>query len=138
MKKSNDRPMSCPCDSGRLYGACCGLYINQGVIPETAEHLMRSRYCAYVLKNEDYLMRTWHASTRPHELGLHNGAPVKWLGLKVVATQGSALAKEALVEFVARYAVNGKAERLNELSRFVLENDRWFYVEAVERCSKEQ
>lgn len=97
---------------------------------------MRSRYCAYVLKNEDYLLRTWHASTRPRELGLHSGAPVKWLGLKVVSTQAPVSANEAQVEFVARYAVNGKAERLHENSRFIFENGRWFYVEGVLRSEK--
>lgn len=133
MKKPGDPPKSCPCDSGRLYSACCGLYIDQDVIPETAEHLMRSRYCAYVLKDEDYLLRTWHVSTRPRELGLHNGAPIKWLGLKVVTTLASVSANETLVEFVARYTVNGKAERLRENSRFTFENGRWFYVEGVMR-----
>ena len=131
MKKPGDHPKFCPCGSEKPYIACCGLYIDQGVIPETAEHLMRSRYCAYVFKDEDYLLRTWHASTRPRELDLHNGAAVKWLGLKVVRTSAAASANDALVEFVARYTVNGKAERLQENSRFILENGRWFYVAGV-------
>lgn len=130
MKKPGDRPRPCPCDSGRAYSACCGLYLDQGAIPQTAESLMRSRYCAYVFKDENYLLRTWHVSTRPRELGLHNEAPVKWLGLKVVATEAGASVNEALVEFVARYALNGKAERLHENSRFILENGHWFYVGA--------
>ena len=29
---------------------------------------MRSRYCAFVLHAEDYLVQTWHASTRPAAL----------------------------------------------------------------------
>lgn len=97
---------------------------------------MRSRYCAYVLKDENYLLRTWHASTRPRELGLHNDTQIKWLGLKVVSVHVRPTANEAWVEFVARYALNGKAARLNENSRFVLENDRWFYVKGVEATSK--
>ena len=35
-----------------------------------AEALMRSRYTAYVLKLEDYLLATWHPSTRPQQLDL--------------------------------------------------------------------
>lgn len=97
---------------------------------------MRSRYCAYVLKDEDYLLSTWHASTRPRELALHSDTPFKWLGLKVVSAQAAPSANEAWVEFVTRYAVNGKAARLSERSRFVLESDRWFYVEGVEAQSK--
>jgi len=37
--------------------------------------------------------------------------------------------EHALVEFVARYKVNGRAHRLHEVSRFVHENERWFYVD---------
>ncbi len=35
----------------------------------------------------------------------------------------------ATVEFVARYKVNGRAHRLHEVSRFVLEDGRWFYLD---------
>jgi SEC-C motif-containing protein len=33
------------------------------------------------------------------------------------------------VEFVARYRLAGRAVRLHERSRFVLEGGRWFYVD---------
>ena len=33
------------------------------------------------------------------------------------------------VEFVARYKVNGRAQRLHEVSRFVREDGRWFYLD---------
>lgn len=94
---------------------------------------MRSRYCAYVLRDEDYLLRTWHVSTRPRELALHGDAPVKWLGLKILAIDASTPANEARVEFVARYTVNGKAGRLHENSRFVREDGCWFYVDGFLR-----
>jgi SEC-C motif-containing protein len=35
----------------------------------------------------------------------------------------------ASVEFVARYKVKGRAHRLHEVSRFVREGGRWFYVD---------
>ena len=91
---------------------------------------MRSRYCAYVFGREDYLLRTWHASTRPSEVGLLSTASVKWLGLRILETQrGESQDAQAYVEFVARYAINGKAERLHETSRFILEAQLWFYVD---------
>ena len=40
---------------------------------------MRSRYSAYVLGNEAYLLATWHPDTRPAVLDLADDAPVKWL-----------------------------------------------------------
>ena len=87
---------------------------------------MRSRYSAYVLKLEDYLLATWHASTRPSELHLA-ADDSKWLGLEVRSYQQQN-ATHATVEFVARYRIAGRGHRLHELSRFVHEEGRWFYV----------
>jgi SEC-C motif domain protein len=88
---------------------------------------MRSRYSAYLLGLEDYLLRTWHASTRPAELDL-SVDPIKWLGLKVQSAK--ATGEAATVEFVARYRVGGgQAERMHEISRFVREDGVWFYVD---------
>ena len=38
-------------------------------------------------------------------------------------------ADRAIVEFVARSKLGGRAERLHETSRFVREGGRWFYVD---------
>ena len=89
---------------------------------------MRSRYTAYTLLREDYLRSTWHASTRPAALGLAEDVPTKWLGLEVKRHEQQD-ADHAIVEFVARYKVNGRAHRLHEVSRFVREEGRWFYVD---------
>ncbi len=87
---------------------------------------MRSRYCAFVLGRSDYLLATWHASTRPADVMLDDGT--KWLGLDV--RRHTALdTNHASVEFVARYRTLGRGGRLHELSRFVLEAGRWYYVE---------
>ncbi len=88
---------------------------------------MRSRYSAYTLLREDYLFATWHPSTRPSSLGLAEEVATKWLGLKVRRHE-QLDADHAIVEFVARYKVNGRAHKLQEVSRFVRENERWFYV----------
>lgn len=90
---------------------------------------MRSRYSAYVLGNEPYLLATWHQTTRPASLGLAQEAKTQWLGLKIVSTaKGLRDDTEGSVEFVARYKINGKAHRLHEVSRFVKEAGRWYYV----------
>lgn len=36
--------------------------------------------------------------------------------------------EEGMVEFVARFNVQGKAQRLHESSRFVRENGPWYYA----------
>ena len=120
----------CPCGSGNTYTACCELFIDGGIATPNAELLMRSRYCAYTLGREDYLLATWHAGTRPARLGLAQGPAVKWLGLEVKRHQSDPEdADRAVVEFVARHKVGGRAQRLHEVSRFVRENGRWFYVD---------
>jgi SEC-C motif-containing protein len=87
---------------------------------------MRSRYTAFVLGRADHLLATWHPSTRPAELSLDEG--VKWLGLEVRRHLTPA-ADRAEVEFVARSRVAGRGQRLHEVSRFVREGGRWYYVD---------
>jgi SEC-C motif-containing protein len=119
----------CPCGSGKPYAQCCGPY-HGGAAAPTAAALMRSRYAAFVLGNADYLHASWHASTRPESLILE--PEVRWLGLDVRrCEQGGADDDKGTVEFVARYKVNGKAGRLHEVSRFLRENGRWYYVDGV-------
>ena len=88
---------------------------------------MRSRYTAYSECNESYLLATWQASTRPQALAFDSKQ--KWLGLRIVAARITG-EHSAEVEFIARYRIGGgSAARLHELSRFVKDNDRWFYVD---------
>ena len=90
---------------------------------------MRSRYSAYVLGLDEYLMGTWHPSTRPATLNLAAAPQPKWLGLEVKAHTESG--NSATVEFVARCRVGGRAQRMHELSRFLREDARWYYVDGV-------
>jgi SEC-C motif-containing protein len=91
-----------------------------------AERLMRSRYSAFVLGDVPYLLATWHSSTRPATLELETQA--KWLGLEIKGHRVTS-PDTAEVEFVARFRVAGCAVRQHELSRFVREDGRWFYVD---------
>jgi SEC-C motif-containing protein len=103
--------------------------LHDGAAAASAEALMRSRYSAYVLRREDYLLATWHASTRPMQLDLAAQLPPPhWLGLDV--KQHHSEGDHAEVEFVARLRRGGgRAERLHERSRFVREGGRWFYID---------
>ena len=55
-------------------------------------------------------------------------AGLRWLGLEV-RRHVVQDADHAVVEFIARSKLGGRAERLHETSRFVRENGRWFYVD---------
>ena len=124
--KKHIAPVPCPCGQEAVYAQCCGRYIDGGDVAPTAQTLMRSRYSAFVLEKSDYLLATWHASTRPPELKFDQPAP-RWLGLEIRA-DASPATDHAIVEFVARFRVAGRAQRLHERSRFVREGGRWFYV----------
>jgi SEC-C motif-containing protein len=117
----------CACGSGKGYAQCCGPFHAGHPAPD-AERLMRSRYSAYVLHLEDYLLATWHGSTRPAPgtLALHGGT--RWLGLRVLNAEAAA-GNRAWVEFIAKYKDGGfSAQRLHERSEFTLEDGRWYYL----------
>ncbi len=123
----NNSPV-CPCGTNKAYANCCGRYLDGDEIPATAESLMRSRYTAYTLLKEEYLLSTWHPTTRPEQLDLADDTNSKWLGLQIKRHEQQD-DTHALVEFVARYKVGGRAHRLHEVSRFVREEGRWLYVD---------
>ncbi len=116
---------ACPC-GGAAYADCCGRFIDGAQVPHSAVELMRSRYSAYALRNDAYLKSTWHASTRPAEAVAQDDG-IKWLGLDV--RRHVPAGDAATVEFVARYKIGGRAHRLHEVSRFVREDGKWFYVD---------
>ncbi len=119
--------MNCPCGKG-LYAACCGKFHEGKELASNAEELMRSRYSAFVLNNEPYLLSTWHPSTRPQE-PLFNGDKTQWMGLTVKHFNEANDQLSATVEFVAIYKINGKAHRLHEISDFVYVDKQWLYVD---------
>lgn len=89
---------------------------------------MRSRYTAFVLADETHLLRSWHSSTRP--AGVEFEPRQHWLGLSVKTTEaGGPDDTEGRVAFVARFRIDGRAQRLHEVSRFVREAGRWVYLD---------
>jgi SEC-C motif-containing protein len=128
---------SCPC-GGPDYERCCSPFITGAAVPETAEQLMRSRYTAYTRRNEPYLLQTWHHTTRPTDSIFAKNEKLQWLGLEVKSAlrlrQRKVDPNEDFVEFVARFRVEGRGQRLHEVSRFLREPDadgtlRWYYVD---------
>ena len=116
------------------YGQCCGRWleadVQDGPCAPDAQQLMRSRYSAFVLEREAYLLSTWHPSQRPAQIAFDPG--VKWLGLDVRDDRMTG-ADTAEVEFVARQKpFSGPAIRLHERSRFLRDGDRWFYLDGTQ------
>lgn len=138
---STDRPHTaqpdrCPCCSGDTYADCCGpLHARERVAP-TAEALMRSRFSAFALDDARYLRRTWHPSTRPDDLTLD--PDLEWWRLDILTTsRGGPFDTDGVVEFIAHYRHraprDGEPTRgtMREVSSFIREGGRWYYVEAA-------
>lgn len=124
----NHKIEQCPCGQQQTYAQCCAPYHQGTAIAPTAELLMRSRYSAYVLAIKEYLLSTWHESTRPKKLTFN--PQTVWLGLKIKhCIAGTQQDEQGTVQFVARYKIQGKAHRLIENSRFVKQQGHWFYID---------
>lgn len=116
---------TCFCGSDKIYEECCSKYINKNKIVEAPEQLMRSRYCAYHLRDEKYLLQSWHESTRPESLDLTYDS-TQWKKLKIIS------ADENYVHFAAFFTQDTlnkeKIYALTEKSNFVKEKN-WLYLD---------
>ncbi len=120
---------ACPCGRNVIFENCCGRYLDYPKRVPTAEALMRSRYSAFVLSNEAYILECWHSSTRPAPRDLTSES-IHWLSLDVVSiSAGKIEDNTGSVEFVATYKHNGLIELLHETSRFIKEQGRWYYLD---------
>jgi len=137
MAGMNSRPpalpryLPCPCRSEEAdplpYTACCQVWHNglaEGKHAPTPEALMRSRYSAYAVGLINYLLATWYPETAPGELEL---SPIKWTNLEVLHAEETGDA--GVVEFIVRFKVNGRAQKMHEISRFVRQTGRWYYID---------
>ncbi|MET0953747.1 MAG: YchJ family protein [Aeromicrobium sp.] len=120
----------CPCLSGLTYDDCCGRLHAGGTTAHTAEQLMRSRFSAFARGDGDYLLATWHPSTRPATLELDEDRA--WYRLDIIETRaGSPFDTNGVVEFVAYYRAPTGAGRQHEISRFTREQGCWFYLDGI-------
>jgi len=102
--------------------------VTESDIPLTAEALMRSRFEAFARGDAEYLLASWHPSTRPAALDLD--VVVEWRRLQIVDTvAGGPDDVDGVVEFRASYRSPDGAGLLHERSRFTRGDGRWFYVD---------
>jgi SEC-C motif domain protein len=122
---------NCPCGSEKSYEVCCGPIIGGAAAP-TAEALMRSRYSAYVKHEIAHLGRTLSAAERKdfsEENAKKWAESSEWLGLAILRTeQGGPDDTEGLVEFSAKYRVQGKDQEHVETALFAREEGQWVYT----------
>lgn len=96
---------------------------------------MRSRYCAYVLGQIDYLVGTTLPAVRITDLWVDyksTADSIQWIGLEVMSvSQGRLQDKTGKVEFKASYIQDGKQAMHHELSRFRRSGGKWYYVDGT-------
>ena len=119
---------NCPCGSGKAYQLCCQP-CHAGAAADTPKALMRSRFSAFVVKDADYLLATWHPDTRPATLQLDDSPD--WVGLQVLSSGEQE--GRGQVHFRAVYRLPDGFGYLEEASDFVREDGRWFYLSGQTR-----
>lgn len=88
---------------------------------------MRSRYSAFAVHDAAYLLRTWHAATRPRSVDFD--PDLTWVGLEIVTTEaGGPSDANGVVEFRAHHRRGGEPGVLHEVSRFRRQDGEWSYV----------
>lgn len=120
----------CPCLSGMPLSECCAPIIDGRATAPTAERLMRSRFTAFALGDADYLLKSWHPTTRPRSLQLD--PDLRWYRLDIIGrSKGGLLDTEGTVEFVAHYRSPAGTGEQRENSRFLRDAGEWRYLAAV-------
>ncbi len=122
----------CPCHSSKAYETCCKPF-HEGLFPENALKLMRSRYAAYALNLPAYLISTTHPAN-PHWCNDHQ----KWAERISAYSLGSEFhnleildfqeqGDVATVTFVAHLSQNDQDATFTEMSTFEKVNGKWLY-----------
>jgi SEC-C motif-containing protein len=105
-----------------MYADCCEP-LHKGQTAVSAEALMRSRFSAFALQLNDYLLSSWHSSTRPDQLELETST--HWKRLEIISASNNT--QQGSVHFKAYYQEQEQWHLLEETSKFVFENNHWFY-----------
>ena len=92
---------------------------------------MRSRFTAFSMHNEGYLLKTWDPKTRPAKVDFSKDT-ADWQRLEIVKIKkGTDKDRKGVVEFKAFYLLDGEEHAMNEVSRFHKLNGRWYYLDGV-------
>lgn len=126
---------SCPCGSTKKYKKCCKTFHDNITIPKTALELMKSRYCAYSVSNDNYIISTTHKNNSDFSTDLNSWKKdilifclnTKFEKLEIIDFIEGEF--ESFVTFKAYLFQNDKDISFIERSRFLKENNRWFYID---------
>jgi len=123
---------TCPCGSGTEYISCCKP-LHEGILPDNALQLMRSRYSAYVLNLPSYIVKTTHPASPQYSVN-----KFAWKRKITQFSQNSTFQKLEILEFKEKESLatviftvfltqNEEDATFTEKSYFEKINDRWLY-----------
>ena len=124
---------ACPCGSEKKYKKCCKVF-HDGINPKNALELMKSRYSAYAVGNSHYIMDTTHENNseyRQDKISWENNIrqfinDTEFKSLEIIEFVDGFI--EAYVTFKANIDINKKDSSFREKSKFVKQNDKWYYL----------
>ncbi len=124
--------MTIPFEDPAQLEAYCQPFIKGEKQPQTAAELMASRYVAYATQAIDYLLDTHDPKTRSEadrKATAEWSRRADWRGMEVVSTErGGPEDDTGVVEFIARYAIDGSEHKHHERSDFRRIDGRWFFT----------
>ena len=124
---------NCPCGSGKFYTACCGRFIDEGLLPTTAEELMRARYTAYTTGNVDFIINSHDPKTREEvseESTREWSNSASWQGLSILKTdKGGENDTTGTVEFIASFDMEGQRINHHERALFNKKHGQWYFTD---------
>lgn len=93
---------------------------------------MRSRFSAYAMQNETYLLETWDCNKRPDSVDFSKEGDIEWTKLNIISKKkGGGKDSKGIVEFKAFYTQGGDDYVMNEISGFIKKEGKWFYLDGV-------
>ncbi|MBW8190189.1 zinc chelation protein SecC [Neiella marina] len=119
----------CPCGSMLAAKQCCSAIHLNPKLARHPEQLMRARYSAHATGDLDFILKSWHPSTRPADADAIKtwNDSCAWLALNVA--QSHKLGTKGVVEFVALYRQSGQLKQHHEVANFRFEKGRWWYLD---------
>ncbi|CAH0526405.1 YchJ family metal-binding protein [Vibrio hippocampi] len=123
----------CYCGSSQEYRQCCQPIHQDPSKATKPEQLMRARYSAHCCRDVDFVVNTYHPSCNAEadRQAIAESIHSDWKGLSVISSEAGETDSEGFVTFQATLHEDGMEYTLAERSRFLFENQQWYYVDGV-------
>jgi SEC-C motif domain protein len=127
---------TCYCGKEEPFSTCCEPLLKGASDASDPESLMRSRYCAFITKDIDYLYNTLDPQARydfDRDATQNWSDKAEFVGLEIIRSQFEG--NKGLVEFKARYKMIENPEEgvkdfvHHEISKFRKQNGVWYFRE---------